>query len=197
MDSPFSRLELLVADLTSAITPFLDRSFAFFGHSMGALVAFELVRRLRFLDLPTPSFLLVSAHRAPQLENPARRQHPLTKDEVRDHLSALGGSTAELLRSDEFLEFLLPRLHADFAACETYSYVDERPLDCPIVAIGGAFDKDVPSTALEPWRIQTHGEFSHHELSGGHFFLHTHEAELLRLVSSKVLRDSLSVGHVG
>jgi medium-chain acyl-[acyl-carrier-protein] hydrolase len=179
-------LDTLVEQLVPELQPYVDEPFAFFGHSMGALLAFETARRLRRTIGPEPTHLFVAARRAPQL--PAREQpaHGLPEPELVEHLRDLGGTPEEVLQHPELRDLMLPMLRADFAVIETYSYLPEPPLDCPITVFGGEFDSRVSPTELRAWREQTHGGFEMHVLPGDHFFVRSAEEQLLRHLQEEV-----------
>jgi surfactin synthase thioesterase subunit len=121
-EAPFTRLPPLVQALSGAIFPYLDKPFAFFGHSMGALIAFELVRHLRRQQRPTPVHLFVSGHGAPELDTPRSPIHQLPHHAFIEELCRLNGTPDEVFKNEELLELLLPALRADFAVCEEYVY---------------------------------------------------------------------------
>lgn len=180
---PLDRLPVLVDALAREIRPYLDVPFALFGHSMGALVSFELARRLRRENLPGPVRLFVSGHRAPQL--PARRApiHHLPEDRFVDELARLNGTPREVLRNAELRQLMVPVLRADFAACETYQYLNEEPLDCPIEAFGGLRDNAVEQEELGAWRKQTLNSFSLRMFPGDHFFVHSSRMQIIEAIT--------------
>ncbi|HLI09343.1 MAG TPA: alpha/beta fold hydrolase [Ktedonobacteraceae bacterium] len=172
-EAPIDNITALVEELASTI-PLRALPFAFFGHSMGALVSFELTRLLRRQRHPLPECLFVSAYRVPHL--PARRSQArasLSDRELIGHLEELGGTPKEVLRNPELMRLLLPALRADFQLCDTYTYVTEPPLPCPIVAFGGLQDPIVSQQELRAWQEQTLASFALHMLPGDHFFLNS------------------------
>lgn len=169
-----------VADkAVDGLRPLFDAGpFAFFGHSMGALLAFELARRLRSRP---PVKLVVSAHSAPQLGlERTQFRHRLPDAEFIAELKRLDGTPAEVLENRELLELVLPTLRADFQAVETYAYDREPqpPLACPLIGYGGTEDVNVPPAHVEAWGELTSGPFGTYIFPGGHFYLNTHRAEL-------------------
>src|ERR1700674_5350722 len=134
MERPFTQLTPLVEVLARALAPLLDMPFAFFGHSLGALVSFELALRIRREYGRHPVRLLVSAARAPQFPHRRSPIHALPEKEFLAELRRLNGTPGELLDHQELMEIMLPLLRADFAVYETYSYSNETPLNCPISA---------------------------------------------------------------
>ena len=171
-EAPFSHWEPLVAALAEVLPPYFEMPFAFFGHSMGALLAFELARALRRTGGPLPLALFVSGRRSPQL--PAREEpiHTLPEPEFIAKLRELNGTPEEVLQHSELMRLLLPILRADFGVNETYEYRDEEPFDFGISAFGGLGDEDVTKEDVELWRTQTRGRFRLRMLPGDHFFLH-------------------------
>lgn len=171
MERPFTRLSPLVEALAQALAPLLDRPFAFFGHSLGALVSFELARQIRRQYGVHPVRLFVSAGQAPQIPHRVPPIHTLPDKEFLVELRRLNGTPSELLDHEELMDIMLPLLRADFALYETYVYSTEPPLDCPISAFGGLQDHRVSKSDLEAWRAQTSGPFSLQIFPGDHFFL--------------------------
>lgn len=190
-DAPFSSLEPLVADLAAAIDPLLPQPFALLGHSMGALVAFELARLLRRRGRPSPVHVFVSAHPAPQIAGPVVREAP-SDAVLRRLLADLHGAEAALLEHDELVALILPRLRADLAVCATYAYRPEAPLGCPITALGGLDDCHVSETLLAAWRLQTQREFAIRMFPGNHFFLHLEPGTVLQYIASRIGGDAAS-----
>jgi medium-chain acyl-[acyl-carrier-protein] hydrolase len=174
----------LVHELAEAILPELDKPFAFFGHSMGALIAFELTHQLRKLNQPSPAHLIVSGRSAPHLPDTDPQTHDLPEKEFLEELRRLNGTPAEALDHPELMQLMLPILRADFAICETYSYEDRPVLDCPITALGGLDDANVSREELASWRERTSGAFTMRMFPGDHFYLHTSQSPLLETVTA-------------
>ena len=189
MEPSFTRLSPLVQALAQALIPLLDKPFAFFGHSLGALVGFELARQLRRQSGVQPVRLFVSAGRAPQI--PARGQpiHALPEQEFLDELRHLNGTPRELLENAELMQIMLPILRADFAVYETFVYSAEPSLDCCITSFGGLQDHRVSRGDLEAWRDQTSAAFSLRMFPGDHFFLNTAQPLLLQVLSQELRGD--------
>jgi medium-chain acyl-[acyl-carrier-protein] hydrolase len=178
------RLSALVDVVSSALTPHLDRPFGFFGHSMGALLAFELARHFR----RQCAILLVSGRRAPQLRERERNLHALTDAELIEGMRKFNGLPRVILENPELMAFYLPVFRADLAVCETYEYTDEPPLECPVAAFGGIQDRTVEQAALKQWSAQTRSVCTIHMFPGDHFFLHTSRELCLAEISRALTR---------
>ncbi len=185
-EAPFTRLAPLVETLASALRPDLDKPFALFGHSVGALIAFELARALRRRGQPLPAHLFVSGCGAPQLPDPRLPIHALPDGEFVAELAQLGGTPAEVLAHAELMALLLPALRADFALSETYVCAEEPPLACPVTAFGGVDDARVSRDRLEGWREQTVGSFTLRLFPGDHFFINTARPALLEALAGQL-----------
>ena len=182
----FTQLQPLVQALAPVLIPHLDKPFAFFGHSMGALVCFELARLLRKEYGIIPTHLFVSARLAPQIANLKPPVHVLPDFEFKEELRRLNGTPEAVLQNAELMELLVPILRADFAVLETYVYSAEPPLNCPISAYGGLEDQEVSYDELEAWQNQTNAAFSLEMFTGNHFFLHSAQSLLLESLAQKI-----------
>ena len=189
METPFTQLPPLVQALAQALVPLLDKPFAFFGHSLGALVGFELARQLRRQSGVQPVRLFVSADRAPQIPHRDRPIHALPEGEFLAELRRLNGIPGKVLEEVELMQIMLPILRADFAVYETYAYSTEPPLNCPISTFGGLQDHRVSRGDLEAWRDQTSGSFSLRMFPGDHFFWNTTQPLLLQALSQELRGD--------
>ena len=179
----FTRLAPLIDTLTEALLPHLDKPFSFFGHSLGAIISFEVARRLQAEYSLEPQHLFVSAHRAPQLADPDPPTYNLPEPEFVEELKRLNGTPPEVLQNDELMRLMIPLLRADFELVQTYSYVAGPPLNCPISALGGLRDHEVSRGQLEAWREHTKAAFTLRMFPGDHFFIHTAQQLLLTAVS--------------
>jgi surfactin synthase thioesterase subunit len=179
VEAPFERMEALVAALADALDGYLDRPFGFFGHSMGAVVGFELARELRRRGFRQPRVLIASGARAPQF----RRGHVPPPDPSDEQLLAelgrLEGTPKGLWEDAAAQAVLLPALRADTELYRRYVYREEAPLDCAICAYGGRADVNVSEAHLAAWREQTTGRFRLRRFDGGHFYLQPPGAEFL------------------
>jgi acyl transferase domain-containing protein/surfactin synthase thioesterase subunit len=181
-EAPFTRFAPLVQALAPIIQPCLDVPFTFFGHSMGALIGFELVRELRRQSCPSPAHLLVSALRAPQLPDPNLPIHRLPEPKFIEALQQLKGTPEGILQNADLMQLLSPTIRADLAIAENYIYSAQEPLPCPITAFGGQADSIVRPEQLASWKEQTLSSFRLQLFPGDHFFLHRDRAELLEAI---------------
>ncbi len=168
-EPPIHRMATLVPALAEGLRAHMDRPFAFFGHSMGAAMAFALAHHLESLGAPGPRHLFVSAGSAPSHHDGAPL-HRLADAELVEELRSLGGTPPEILADPEWLELLLPLMRADFELLETYCPQGAR-VRCPISAFGGLHDGRVRRDRLEAWQSLTHGAFTLRMVPGEHFYL--------------------------
>jgi medium-chain acyl-[acyl-carrier-protein] hydrolase len=180
-EKPFAAISELVGSIVQAVRPWTDDiPFAFFGHSLGALVAFETARALRRSQDPLPSVLFVSASRAPQLPWPHPHVRHLDDVALLTEVHRRYGSVPDVIISDaELREIFTPALRADMSLIETYTYQEETPFDFPIIVFGGNADPMVSYEALAQWEAQTTGPFRRRILPGDHLFLQTGRQALL------------------
>lgn len=189
-EAPFTHVAEVVDEVFRSIQQLKGRPFALFGHSMGALISFEVARFLRRHGHVSPSHIFVSGRRAPQ--RPSRRSplHALPEREFIEGMKQYNGTPSAVLRDKEFMHIILPMLRADFSVCETYGYIDEPPLSIPITVFGGTRDMETTLDELAAWRDQTTRDFTLHILPGDHFFPKSAESLLLPLVARQLNRYS-------
>jgi medium-chain acyl-[acyl-carrier-protein] hydrolase len=156
-----------------------DLPLALYGHSMGALVAFELARTLRRRGRPAVRHLFVSGRRAPRLPDELPTIHRLPVADFLAAVTKLDGIPAQVLSEPGLIELIVPALRADFAVCETYTYAEEPPLDCPITVFGGTADPTTTPAQLQAWCEESSVAFRSRYYEGDHFFLHPHTRSIL------------------
>lgn len=178
--------------VAAAMLPLIDKPYALFGHSMGALLAYETAHALAALGAPSPVALIVSARRAPQI--PLRRPAAwnLSEKDFSLELRRLQGTPEEVLASPELMQLLGPQLRADFQMEETYIQPTGRSLlTCRVAGFRGLRDKDVTEQDLVAWQAVTSAEWSlEHALDDGHFYIHSHTWELIRRIRSLLDRGT-------
>lgn len=186
-EAPIRALEEFLPPLQEAMLPYLKRRFAFFGHSLGAFFAFELVRKLRIEHSLSPFHFFASGKRAPQVPNPESPIHLLPEREFVEALcERYNGIPQEVLQDADLMKMLMPPLRADLTINETYTYREDAPLDCPITAFGGLADRSTTRENLAAWRHQTTNSFKLHMFSGDHFFLKENRIKLLNQISDEL-----------
>lgn len=194
-ETPLSSVSAIASEAVSALAPLFDMPFAFFGHSLGAVIAYEMIQRLRIARKPQPSLLMVSARRAPQVPYRGPTTWHLPDAEFRNRLRQLDGTPEAVLQNDELMGLMFPVLRADFQCDETYSHPPAyEPIDCPIVAFGGARDKETLSPDLLAWDAVTRRGFDLRKLfDAGHFYIHSHASDVVAEVAQmlQILSSSL------
>lgn len=182
-EKPYTNLFPLVEAIGEALSPYLDKPFSFFGHSMGALIGFELAHLLRDRHKPEPTQLFVSGRCAPQAGKKDEPTYALPEPEFIDELRRLKGTPTAALEQPELMQMMLPILRADFEICQTYEYSHTTPLSCPIKAYGGLQDDEVSREELEAWGHLTTASTRLRMFPGDHFFLHSAEPALLQTLA--------------
>jgi medium-chain acyl-[acyl-carrier-protein] hydrolase len=170
-EEPIRQMENLVEELTEALLPFMtDKPFAFFGHSLGAIVALEATRVFIKRAARSPVHLLISARPAPHL--PLRRVpvRNLSREQFKNWLGQVDGTPKAVLESEEMMDFVLPLLRADLEIDDGYLTTPEPVLACPLTVLGGLRDGQATSEELKPWSHYTRGRFRLRLMEGGHFF---------------------------
>ncbi|WP_067175490.1 thioesterase II family protein [Microtetraspora niveoalba] len=181
--------EIDMAELAGALadTAASDaRPYTLYGHSLGARLAFELIRALRDAGARLPDRLYVGAARAPHLAGSSTFDglSRVPDDELVARVVAGGGVPEAVADEPELLELLLPALRADFTLLDEYVYRPEEPLPVPITAFAGTLDRAVSMEQMAGWEGHTTAGFVLHRIDGGHFFLHEREADLFALLSA-------------
>ncbi len=175
--------DVLLDHLVNATIPYLDKPFAFFAHSMGAFIGYELVKALERKGFNT-RYLFVSGSRAPHVSEEEHKLCALPDDELIEQLSTRYNAIPEIFLNDkQFMALLLPILRADIGLIETYVYQESEGLHCPIFAFGSLEDPETTDENVEGWRKHTHASFSTQMFPGGHFYINTHQELLLSMLS--------------
>jgi len=188
IETPYTHMPDLIPDLVDALHPYLDRPFAFFGHSLGAVISYELALALRQMQGMLPIHIFVSGHIAPHISDSRPPIYKLPKAAFVDKLKLFNGISAEVFANQELMELLLPTIRADFTLSETYAYQTDKPLNCPISAYGGLQDPYVSRQDLEAWQDHTTATFTVRLFPGDHFYLLSEEKLLVRTVASDLHR---------
>jgi surfactin synthase thioesterase subunit len=186
-EAPVRSMAALVDGLADAMAPRLDRPFWLFGHSLGAIVAYELARAMRDRGLPQPAQLFVSGAPAPSRVTRVDDLHALSDaDFIRVMAERYEGIPDEVQRNRELLSLVLPALRGDMTVIETYRYQPAAPLTCDVTALGGDRDPHLDATAFESWRGMTTGLFRSRLFPGGHFYLTDARDEIVQMMRDRL-----------
>lgn len=170
-DRPFTDMQELICELTTQFAALHDRPVALFGHSLGAVCAFEYARGMRRAGRGSPVRLFASAAVAPQQPRSIPSSHLPQAELVRVMVQRYDGIPKLILDDPELLDYFMSVLRLDLKLLESFRYVEEPPLDCPLHAMGGTEDLRVSQTELNLWSTQTKGPFATRMYPGGHFFV--------------------------
>jgi medium-chain acyl-[acyl-carrier-protein] hydrolase len=185
-EAPLTSIEEFVEEIGSDLSMLSDKPFAFYGHSFGGIVAFELARQLQRSGAPGPHHLYVGATRPPHVQSPFPPIHRLPDDEfVANVQSRYGGIPPIILDDADVMKMFLPAMRGDFIAYESYRYQPGAPLEVPITVFGGAQDKAVKAECLREWELHTEAGFDINILPGDHFFLLNSAEQLIRTVEAR------------
>ncbi|MCU0489538.1 MAG: alpha/beta fold hydrolase [Anaerolineales bacterium] len=190
LEKPYISTAEAVPDLVNALLAEVDRPYAFFGHSLGALLCFEAARAMQQLGKPLPRVVFASGRSAPHLPDPNLPIHGLPEPEFIRKIRDFEGTPQEILQNPDLLEIFLPVLRADFQMNETYRYQPGPKLDCDLAAFGGDRDQRVPFSHLQAWSELTNRNFLTRLFPGNHFFLHSAQESLLKTILPALILHS-------
>lgn len=186
LDPIVTSVPVLVEQITDGIGSCLRAPYALFGHSYGALLAFEIARSCRHRGLPSPSMLFVAGFRGPQTPAFSIAAAESSDDDLVNWLEEGSGTRDPVLEHPDFRRLFLDMLRGDLTAIASYQYTPEPPLKCPIVAFAGEQDSVAPRREMLSWRHETAERFNLHVLPGRHLFVRTAESQLLPLIGKEL-----------
>lgn len=177
-------IQAIADECAALMEPLLDRPYALFGHSMGALAAFEVARRLTNVGRE-PLALFVSGRAAPHISRGHEHVAQLDDDDFITLMDTMYGGVPDLLKTDaEFRDLYLPPLRADVVAVAQYKPSAETPNSFPIHVLSGTEDHSVTRAALEAWESYAAGAFRLHMFPGDHFYVYSRREPVIELVSN-------------
>ncbi len=183
-DAPLASIDAIVAALVGLLDNGNSRPFGFFGHSMGATVAFELALARQRDPGCGPQFLVASGASAPQLTHTDDPLHGLDDQRFIQAVSErYGGIPAAVFENEELLSLVLPALRADMQAVETYEFARGQSLKCPLYVYGGTEDVRVSEADIDAWQEVNPPRFTKQLFSGDHFFINDHRELLVELIT--------------
>lgn len=189
-ENPESSINPIVTGISREIKDYLDLPFIFFGHSMGALIAYELAYEIQHHYNQKPYKLYISSHRAPFSKKETKIMHKLEEREFKSELRQMNGIADEIWENEELLNIVLPIIKNDFKLCETYIYNARDKLNCEIVAFGGKNDPDVNEENLMEWNKITSNRFNIRLFEGNHFYF-VNDKKKFTDIFYKYLEDDL------
>lgn len=188
---PYRRMSHLIEDLTEVIHPYIQQPFAFFGHSMGALISYELTKSIYERYQVLPNHLFLSARYSPHLRKTPTNKYLLPDNELLEEIRKLGGTKEEILKNRGLVEMILPIIRSDFELIETYEYISSDPLSVNTTILGSIKDELVNIEELLAWKkLFTGSTFSVRLFEGNHFY-HENYAERI----SSIIKNELK--HIG
>jgi len=193
-EPPVRSVGELVDGMLGAVLERVRGPIAIFGHSMGALIAYELAHALAAQG-EVPVHLFVSGYAAPHLPLTGPALHSLPDQDFLDHISTLQGTSSEVLEHPELMQLLGGVLKADYELCETYRHQGRAPIPVPITALGGADDPDTRGERLTRWAELSTAPCTARWFSGGHFYLHNQVDELMSVITETLLGSRSTTGE--
>jgi surfactin synthase thioesterase subunit len=183
-EPPIDNISVLARNVARELVPWTGRGLALFGHSLGAVVAYEAGRILTAAGRP-PVAVFASGRRAPSTDR-ADGTHLLGDDELVRAVQRLGGTDPQVFADPELLAMVLPVIRADYRSINGYRHAEGPMLDCPVTVLTGADDPQVTAEEAEAWRKHTTGPFEVVTFPGGHFFLIDHHAAVTEAIVDRL-----------
>jgi surfactin synthase thioesterase subunit len=189
-EEPFyNNIEEAVSDLYQSIQDQLDNApYVFFGHSMGSLLVYELIFKIRENKRREPLHTFISGKNPPHITENNRKLHKLPDREFMEEIIKLGGTPNEILKEPELLSLVIPILKADYKLLETYQWTPKNDnINCGLTVFGGTEDADVNIKDLAEWRQYTSREFNLYQFGGGHFFINEKTADIVEIINQTLI----------
>ncbi len=188
MEPFYNSFDDAVNDVYHLIKPGLDKhAYAIWGHSMGCLMAFELMRRIKQEGLNGPVHAFFSGRNPPHIKKDEKSLHTLPDEEFKKEVYKLGGIADEILENKELSDLFIPILKADYRILEGYTHEGENTeFDCDISVLNGKEDMDVSPEEIRQWQMYTKKTCSFYEFGGGHFYINDYDDEVIDIINSKL-----------
>ncbi len=185
----YGSFEEAVEDIYRCVNEGLDDSdYAIFGHSMGSLLAVELLHKLKQSEHRAPIHAFFSGRYPPHIKKEEEAIHTLPDEEFTNEIFKLGGTSKELMESDELLELFIPILKADYRILDGYTYDHGTgKFDCGITVFSGIDDSEIEQGELSQWQAYTEKTCKIYEFQGGHFFINEHSRSIVEIINSTLL----------
>jgi medium-chain acyl-[acyl-carrier-protein] hydrolase len=196
LENPFTNMSWLVNKLASEIQSHLDKPFVFFGHCLGALIAFELAHVLKDQYSFELSHFFVSACPAPHIHKVDNPKHKLPAEQFLEEVQNIGSFEKPATVEKKVTNILLPGLKADFSLYENYQYAAKEKLSCPITVFHGVEDHYIPVDLLLAWEEQTDEGFFQQSFAGNHLYIHNNLKAVLEIIDSQLLKNHQQMGAV-
>ncbi len=184
------KIDLLVQAIGQGIKSYLDKPFVIFGHSMGALLGFELTHYLTDQLDAKPLHLFLSGRGAPDRPNREEPIHHLPEKTFIEKIRHYNGTPKQVLEHEELMQIMLPILRSDFEVCETYRYKEKPQLTVPLTVFGGLKDASATPDDLEAWSAFTSGPFARRMFPGDHFFILNEKMTLIQAILRDIKKHS-------
>jgi medium-chain acyl-[acyl-carrier-protein] hydrolase len=192
-DANYDSLLEAVDDIYGLIKPELDRAlYAFWGHSMGSLLIYELVRKIETLPHPKPIHLFLSGSNPPHIKKDGKIFHTMPEDRFKEEIFKMGGTPREVFEHRELLKIFLPLLRADYKILETYEHKSDHPVfDCAITLFNGKADEEVTGAEILKWQQYTKQPCRLYEYEGGHFFINDYMEDIIQIINDTLIQAIL------
>ncbi len=192
-EEPRRDFDVLLTEIAESLAPSLDRPYALFGHSMGALLAFETGRVLQTIDVGPPKHVFLSGHNAPgnpMASDDRTPAHELTDPQLLERIETLDCTPPEILEDREMRTLLLRMIRADSAVCESHVLRKRFPLASPVTVLGGVDDPRTSEAGLNSWREFSSGRFDVRWFEGNHGFLFAEEQRVQETIVGALVRGN-------
>ncbi|MBB5194977.1 thioesterase II family protein [Anaerocolumna cellulosilytica] len=185
----YENMEEAINDVYNTVSPLIrDSDYAVFGHSMGSVIVYELIHRLKKEGLHNPEHVFFSGLHPPFEKKKKPNFHDAPLEVLIDEIRNLGGTPEELLKNDDFIETFIPIIRADYKILETYDCVHKNTkFEFDISVLSGKQDNDLNDNYLEAWKNCTLGKCSIYKFDGGHFFINEKAEDTVKLINKVLL----------